>query len=74
MNDSLPFPIRLIGEALAKIEYSKKIKHMIMEFRSSDHKICEPFEIRNKKHFWSKQEVWVLHYKKKEEPDIKKLN
>lgn len=71
--DDLPFPFKLIAEAIAKIEYSKKIKHLIMEFRSSDHPICQPFEVRNKKYFWSKQEVWILHYKDEGKPEIKKL-
>ena len=57
----------------ANYEHSNKTKHFILEFRSDEFKICKPKIIPNKKHWYSKQEKWIVHYKKDGEPDIRKL-
>ena len=54
-------------------EHSNKKKHLIMEVRSDDFKICTPKKIPHKPHFWSGEQIWLIHYKKKGEPDIRKL-
>ena len=70
----LPFPFYLKGEVGAKYEHSNKKKHLIVEFRSDEHEVCKPFTVPNKEHWWSKQCIWVIHYRSEGEPDIRKLN
>lgn len=54
-------------------ERSNKKKHLIIEFRSDDFTICTPKRIGHKPHFWSKEKLWLVHYKKEGEPDIRRL-
>ena len=72
MSDDF-IPVKATAEALAKYEHSNKKKHLIMEFRSDEHEICHPFEIRKKPHWYSAEEVWLAHYKADGEPDIRRL-
>ncbi len=44
-----------------------------MEIRSDDFKICTPKKVPDKPHFWSRKQIWLVHYKKEGEPDIRKL-
>lgn len=72
MSDDSFSPFKISGKV--GYEYSNKKKHLIIEFRSNELKICQPKHITTKKHWHSKEEVWLVHYRDKGEPDIRLLD
>jgi len=68
------FPVKVKGEATAKYEHTNIKKHLILEIRNDDFEICKPKTIRDKEHWYSKEKIWLVHYKDKEKPDIQLLN
>jgi len=68
-DDFLPF--KLTGNL--GYEHSNKKKHLILEFRNNDFEICKPKYIPRKKHWYSEEEIWLVHYRDDEEPDIRLL-
>ena len=68
------FPFKIIGKATASYEHSNKKKHLILEIRSDEFKVCTPKNIPTKKHWYSATKNWLVHRKKNDEWDIKLLD
>jgi len=71
LSDDSFLPFKLIGKA--GYEHSNKKKHLIFELRSDEFEICKPKYIPTKKHWYSKEETWLIHYRDEGEPDIRLL-
>lgn len=73
MSQGSPFPINLTGSATANYEHSNATKHLILEYRSDEFEICKPKKIVHKPRWYSKAQLWLVHYVKDGEPDIRLL-
>jgi len=67
-------PFRFTGEASAKYEHGSMTKHLIIEYRDDELKVCHPKIKPNKDHWYSKQKLWSIHLKPNGEIDIRLVN
>lgn len=73
MSDDDILPFKIIGKLGANYEHSNKKKHLILEIRNNEFEICKPKHIPHKPHWYSAEELWLVHYKDEGEPDIRLL-